>query len=280
MDTLFEHPHLLDSALGRAAAYLAIAILFGLVIWEYWLKTHIIYGRYYRWCALFLGLFGLLIAINSTVLEVSNPFDADDMGLPKLVTVFELLQNTNFGKAWLSYAALLFFAVFSRTLSFRGLALAGMLGALVFSSHAGEEGLLRAAFWVDYFHLLFALSWLGGLTVLIALRLSKKSVIQVDGLQFFSRMALPVFILILASGMMQIILRIVQEQILNSGYITVLGIKLILVTAIILSAWGLRRHLKRDNLNAAAFDNGLSLEFFFAMVLILVTGLLTQIAPG
>lgn len=280
MEILFEHPHLLDGALGRAAAYLAIALLLGISIWEYWLKTPLNYQRYYQWCALFLGIFGLVIAINSTALETSNPFGGDAMALPDLATAMELLQKTHFGQAWLSYTFFLFLAVFSRWFSLRGLAILGMLATLVASSHAGESGLLHLAFWVDYVHMFFALSWLGGLTVLIALRLGKRQSINKDGLHFFSRLALPIFLFVLASGLMQIVLRVIQENQLNSGYIAVLGTKLILVLAIVLSAWGLRRHLKRDSLSATAFDNGLSLEFFFALVLILTTGLLTQIPPS
>jgi putative copper resistance protein D len=202
------------------------------------------------------------------------------MALPDWTTVLALLQNTNFGKAWLSYTAFLVLAVFSKSLRLRVLALVGMLMALVFTSHAGEEGLLHATFWVDFVHLLLALSWLGGLTVLITLRLGKKHTIEVNGLQFFSKLALPVFILILASGVMQVILRILQENNLNFGYLAVLTTKLILVVVIMLSAWVLRRHLKQNKIDETVFDNGLSLEFFFALVLILTTGLLTQIPPS
>jgi putative copper resistance protein D len=279
METFFQHPHLLDGALGRTAAYLAIGILLGLSLWESWLKQALKDQRYYRYCALLLGLLGGIIAINAVALDASDPFGTDTMALPDLATGLTVLRETNFGQAWLAYISFLLLGVFSSRLVIRAAAMIGMTVALVFSSHGGEAGIAQAAFWADFFHMLFALFWLGGLSVLIALRLGKRQQIHENGLRFFSRFALPVFFMILASGVLQVLLKSQMEGSLSYAYIAVLSIKLILVIAIMMSAWALRRSLKKP-IDEVRFDNGLSVEYFFALVLILTTGLLTQIPPS
>src|SRR4051812_18986080 len=103
MQAFYEHPHLLDGALGRVFAYMAIALIIGKLVWLYRLSSLPNKGFVYKFLIFTLGTLGLIIALNSTALEASDPFGNKGMEFADGATIMEVLLETEFGKAWLSF---------------------------------------------------------------------------------------------------------------------------------------------------------------------------------
>ncbi|MCB5186635.1 CopD family protein [Methylobacillus caricis] len=201
------------------------------------------------------------------------------MEFPNSEEVTQVL-NTSFGIAWLMYGAFLLMAAMSKSRWLVLVGLMGMLLSMVLSSHAGDGGIGQLIFWIDFFHLGCVLIWLGGLTLMLVFRLSGAEKTTKGDLQFFSRLALPVFMLILGSGVTRAVFQYYEEGVLEQAYIVMLIIKIGLVMGVIACAWQLRCKLQQTDVKASAYDNGVSLEYFFAILLLLVTGLLTQLPPN
>lgn len=116
--------------------------------------------------------------------------------------------------------------------------MAGSLLALAATTHAAESGLAGAPYWLHATHLAAALAWLGGLTHLCAARFGRASRAGLPQLRAFSRAALPLFLLAMATGVAGLAWR--QLQGFSLAYLAILGLKLGAVGGIARAAWRLR----------------------------------------
>ncbi|MCB5191469.1 hypothetical protein LG198_12090 [Methylobacillus arboreus] len=280
MPFLFDHVHLLDGALARAGAYMALAMIGGIGLWELRFRRPLVWEGYFRWSALALGTIALLLALNSAASNGEDYFNAEAMAVAGIGDMAELLIHSAFGRAWLVYWLFLLLAAVNPGQRLGWICALVMLGALVFASHAGELGMMHWVFWIDLVHMACALLWLGGLTLMLVFRLSGSEWISPVEFSFFSSVALPLFAVTLASGLTRAVLQYMEEGGLVLTYAAMLILKLAAVTAVAVCAWFLRRLLQRPGFSMARYDNGLSLEFFFALTLLLFTALLTQLLPG
>lgn len=276
MQSFYDHPHLLDGALGRVFAYIAISVIIGKLVWANRLSPPLDKGYVQKLLIFTLGTLGLIIALNSTALEASDPFGNKGMEFADVATIMEVLLKTEFGKAWLSFWGFLVIGIAWERIPIQCLSIAGMLAAMTFSSHAGSA-FPYATYWIDYIHLASTLTWLGGLSLLIVLKFTQPAVIGVDELKFFSRLALPVFLLALITGVARAAMEYLQSQTFATAYAITLAIKIAMVLIIMAIAFSLRRHLQHSKFATSVYENKLSTEYFFAILLILVVGILTQL---
>ncbi|SNR86073.1 putative copper resistance protein D [Methylobacillus rhizosphaerae] len=278
MSVLLEHPHLLDIILGRTAAYIALALLLGIWLWEWRWQRQLMHSNHYRAIAAISGSLGVLIVISNIALESSAPFDANNMALPGLSDIASVLQ-TSFGIAWMVYGVSLLIAVASSRQYLRFAGIMGMVTAMVLTSHAGEDGIYQLVFWIDALHLASAMLWFGGLSLLLAFRLTGTEYTSRQDLQFFSWLALPVFICVLGSGAIRITLQYLETRTLASAYILMLMVKLLLISGVVILAGWLRHQLHHGSMHNTTYDQGITLEYFFALLLVLATTTLTQLSP-
>ncbi|MFZ5655441.1 MAG: hypothetical protein ACOY42_13730, partial [Pseudomonadota bacterium] len=164
-----------------------------------------------------------------------------------------------------------------------GLARIGILGsllALAASTHAAGSGLGSPRYWLHVLHLAAALTWLGGLAVLCTARFGRARAAGPPQLQAFSRAALPLFLIAVATGIAGVAAQL--EYALSAVYLAVLGLKLAAVAGVAAAARRLRLLLRQP---AAAdfdvrYDGTLGTEIFFAALLLLAAALLTQVSPA
>jgi hypothetical protein len=96
----------------------------------------------------------------------------------------------------------------------------------------------------------------------------------------WSRVALPLFLAILALGGMRLWLAVRAEEGINLLYGAMLALKIAAVLAVMFQAYKLRGLLRHSRFLGKQFDDGLSMELFAAFILILLTALLTQLQPN
>lgn len=288
-EVLQSHPHLFDGSLGRALAYLGLALMLGVRLWLDAISNTLL-GRLkaVQLTALGAGWMGALLALNASVLEAAAPFAqlgpfAQSGTEPNNVTLDDyvrLLLGTSYGKTWLLYCTLLTIgtAVLRKPLPAL-IACVGAVAALAASSHAGERGWATPQYLLDVVHLSLALTWLGGVAVLAGGRLGKAWRVDDEALQRFSGVALPIFILAVLTGIGRLGLQYVMEQGLATIYLLMLGLKLLAIVGVIICAWQLRGILRREEQDLA-YDNKLGTEVFCAALLLLFAALLTQTPPN
>lgn len=270
--------------LGRSLSYLGVGLFLGLAVWRLLVSD----GRPadlrpYRLTAWLCGLAGAALSLNATVISALNPFapTLTDPALPPgLGDYLHFLLHTAYGTAWLALVAALTLAgVAGRRTGWVGLWGMAALAALALTGHAGDAGLAQPRYWLDLLHATFALAWLGGLAVLIPGRLGGRWRAGRAELRAFSRFALPAFGLAAFTGVVRAGLEWQTQGGLGGLYLGVLGLKVLAVTGVAVSAYRLRQWLARPAAADPAYDDGLSREVFFAAVLVLLTALLTQLAP-
>ncbi|WP_334106222.1 CopD family protein [Methylobacillus sp.] len=279
MSAFLEHSHLLDGVLGRGGAYVALALLLGVWLWELHWQRPLKHNLYYRIVAVASGFSGMAILLGNIALESTDPFNTNNMALPALSDIAQVL-HTSFGMIWTGFGIFLLISAISSQPYIRLMGLMVMLFALAWNSHAGENGIGQWIFWVDWLHLSCALLWFGGLSLLVVFRLTRAETTGWRDLQFFSRLALPVFMLALASGVIRALLQYGEEQGLGYAYMMMLAIKLVLVAFVMGCAALLRRQLKQPPMSDIDYDNGVSLEYFLALLLMSAVALLTQLPSG
>lgn len=284
LEAFIDHPHVLDGSLGRSLAYLGIAIVFGLRLWMGPLRQNapeklLPYGL----AALVAGFTGAFLVVHAALSEAldpfSTPFSMQEVPI-SLADYQQLLLHTSYGKAWLSYCGLL--AVAAGLIRYSWPAWVAAIGAtfaLAASGHSGEYGFGAPLYWPGAMHLLLALVWVGGLLMIVVGRLGGGWRIEYTGLQAFSRLALPLFLLMIALGVIRLALQYVVEQGLGVVYVAIVVLKLVAMTGVVFSAARLRRLLRGAEVQEREYDARLSLEIFFAALLILLTALLTQLPP-
>ena len=284
IEAFIDHPHVLDGSLGRSLAYLGLAIVFGLRLWMGPLR-HAEPARLltYRVVALIAGLTGAFLVVHAALSEAvdpfSTPFSMREVPI-SLADYQQMLLHTTYGNAWLSYCGLLLTAV--ALIRYRWPAWIAAVGgtfALAACGHSGEYGLGVPLYWSGALHLLLALIWVGGLLMIVMGRLAGGWHIEYAGLRSFSRLALPLFLLIVTLGVVRLVLQVVMEQGLGALYAAIIVLKLAAVTGVVVSASRLRRLLHDAEVQESEYDARLSMEIFFAALLILATALLTQLPP-
>lgn len=284
IEAFIDHPHVLDGSLGRALAYLGLAILLGLRLWIGPLRNAVPARLLpYQLVALTAGLGGAFLVVHAALAEAvdpfSTPFSMQEVPIT-LADYQQMLLHTSYGNAWLAYCALLVLGVWLLRHALPAwLAAIGGAFALAACGHSGEYGLTTPLYWVGALHLLLALVWLGGLLMIVVGRLGDMWRIEYAGLQSFSRLALPLFLLIIAMGITRLVLQYSYEQGLSPLYVAMLVLKLGAVAGIVFSAARLRRLFKDAAAPESQYDNKLGMEIFFAALLILATALLTQLPP-
>lgn len=284
LEAFMDHPHVLDGSLGRSLAYLGLAMVFGLRLWMGPLR-HAAPAKLlsYRLVALFAGFAGAFLVVHAALSEAvdpfSTPFSMQEVPI-SLADYQQLLLHTTYGKAWVAYCGLLTVAVgFVRYRWPTWLAAIGATFALAACGHSGEYGFGAPLYWSGALHLLLALIWVGGLLMIVLGRLGGGWRIEYAGLRAFSRLALPLFVMIVALGFIRLALQYVVEQGLGVLYVAIVVLKLVAVAGVVFSAARLRRLLRENEVQESEYDARLSMEIFFAALLILLTALLTQLPP-
>ncbi|HZV61552.1 MAG TPA: hypothetical protein VFF75_03980 [Methylophilaceae bacterium] len=283
IEAFTNHPHVLDGSLGRALAYLGLSLVIGLRLWMGILRNagpanlHV-----YQWTGLVAGFTGAFLVIHASLAEAVDPFSSSFSMQETAITFADyrqMLLHTDYGIAWLVYLGLLIVGIMQIRRAWPSwIAAIGAALALAACGHSGEYGLDAPLYWLGAIHLALALAWLGGLCVLVTGRLGSTWRIEYEALQAFSGVALPLFLLIVLLGLIRLGLQYGYEEGLGPLYVSILVLKLIAVTGVVVSAARLRKLLRHGG-KEQAYDNKLGMEIFFAGLLILATALLTQLPP-
>lgn len=279
-EILASHPHLFDGGLSRGLLYGSLALILGVQLWRRLAPRHVLPLRQVRLLAGIMGAAGLLLAINALALQVAFPFGSDNMPLLADWESYIRVLQGSFGLTWALYAAFFVLAWWQLHASWSWLFGIGMALCLSANSHAAEVGLWSWMFVVDALHLVLGLGWLGGILMLAWLRLGGGTGIPVETIKAWSRLALPLFLAILALGVVRLLLTLRAEDGVNVLYGGMLALKMAAVLAVMVQANRLRMELRRSRPVWRRFDDGLSMELFAAFILILLTALLTQLQPS
>jgi len=180
-----------------------------------------------------------------------------------------LLSNTT-GVARVGLVALLAVAVTGATMAPRlgGVAAALALGELALSGHADSATPRAAALVVDWLHLVAGAVWLGGIAIIVLLWLPRlrtgnaalRRAIAGDLLVRFGRVALPAFLLVVTSGLINAYIQIRHPALLwNTAYGRALLVKSALVATIALTSYK-HAYRVRARLLAPATERDAALE--------------------
>jgi putative copper resistance protein D len=268
--------HILDSTLGRSLIYLATALLTGIRLWlsYFHLVTPL---PYLPWIALASGVLGCLLLMYSTLAQLAPSTDTMMLPILSWEDIGTFLFHTSVGIGWLAFLMALLTAVIWIERRASWVAVLVMLVALSANSHAGEYGFFSAMFWIDLLHLALAMLWSGGVLILLYLQLGIANTSDGSCAGRFSKLALPLFLLLLASGIFRLMMQYETDRSLSELYVGVLLLKLAAIGGVILAAHGLRKQLKSGSLSDNDFDNGLSIEVFFMAILVFLTAMITQL---
>jgi hypothetical protein len=284
IEAFIDHPHVLDGALGRSLAYLGTALLLGLRIWLQTMRSNVSLRLLpYQAAALAAGFTGAFLAIHGALSEAVDPFSSAFSMQETSISLADychMLFHTTYGQAWVTYGALLTAGILLVTRPLPAwLAAVGSGAALAVCGHSGEYGLDVPLYWFGAAHLLLALGWFGGFMLLVIGRLGRGWRAEYLALQYFSRLALPLFILIVLTGVIRLGLQYYYESGLGVIYLVMLVFKLAAAAGVVISAARLRSLLKSSASTENHYDNKLATEVFFALLLIFAAALLTQLPP-
>jgi hypothetical protein len=279
-EILATHPHLFDGGLSRGLLYGSLALILGVQLWRRLAPQAVLPLRQIRLLVGIAGVAGLALAINALALQVAFPFGSDDMPLLADGSSYLQVLQGSFGLTWAVFGAFFVLALWQLHASWGWLFGLGMALCLSANSHAAEAGLLSWIFVVDAMHLVLGLGWLGGVFVLAWLRFGSNTGVTVETIKAWSHLALPLFLSILALGVVRLLLTLRAEDSINVFYGGMLALKIAAVLVVMVQANKLRIELRRSRLVWRRFDDGLSMELFAAFILILLTALLTQLQPN
>jgi putative copper export protein len=279
-EILSTHPHLLDGGLSRALLYAALALILGARLWLHLRPRLALPLGQVRWMAGGLSLAGLGLALNTLALQAAYPFGTDNMPFFVDASSYVQVLQGSFGITWAVFAALLALALLTLRTPGVWLFALGMAWCIAANSHAGEAGLWSWMMLVDALHLVLGLTWLGGVLGLVWLRTGGPANMGPELVGVWSRVALPLFLAILALGGMRLWLAVRAEEGINLLYGAMLALKIAAVLAVMFQAYKLRGLLRHSRFLGKQFDDGLSMELFAAFILILLTALLTQLQPN
>lgn len=269
--------HLLDGMLGRACALVAVAMLSGIYLWRYYFRLKMPNLHRMTGSVVLIGLAGVALSLNSTFFQLA---DADGEALSLAwQEIVPLLLQTSYGRYWLGFSLLLILALHTvHQGRWMVLNILGMVVCLTMNSHAADAG--NVVTWVLHMvHISCVLLWWGGLMMIMLGRFSHPGVVEQPTLQAFSTLILPVFLLGLATGGLRLASAFFENAGLSLVYGALLAVKGGLLLAVMLCAWRLRQLLPQIQFDGKRYDDGLSLEFFFAVLLLLAAAMLTQLPP-
>jgi putative copper resistance protein D len=171
-----------------------------------------------------------------------------------------------------------------------------MIGSLV--SHSAADEMSVVSILPYALHILFAGIWFGALPAFLLIIFSKKGsdkawdVLSIDSLKKFSSLALPVMIMIMATGII-VADRMIEEDyhaLVASSYGWLLNIKLTLLAIILIIAYQARSRwlplLKQANSGEETqsgdqqMKRWVSVEFVLAMILVLLATILSNTKPA
>lgn len=276
LSSLTTTSHILDSTLGRSLVHLATALLIGIRLWRSYF--HLVTPLpYLPTTALASGILGCLLMIYSTLAQLAPSTDTMLLPIFSWEDIGTFLFHTSVGIAWLAFLMGLLTAVvwIERKASWSAVLI--MLVSLSANSHAGEYGFFSTMFWIDLLHLALAMLWSGGVLVLIYIRLGGANTSEGSCAERFSKLALPLFLLLLASGIFRLMMQYETDRSLSELYVGGLLLKLAAIAGVIWSANGLRKQLKTHHFDDRDFNNGLSIEVFFLGILVFLTAMITQL---
>lgn len=269
--------HLLDGMLGRACALMAVAMLSGMYLWRNYFRLMLPSLHRMTGSVILIGLAGAAFSLNSTFFQLAGP-DGETVSLP-WQSILPLLVQTSYGRYWIGFSVLLMLSWYTvRHGRWMLLNILGMIACLTMNSHAVDAE-SRVTLVLHMIHICCVLWWWGGLMMLMLSRVAHLSQLERPGLQAFSTLILPVFLLGLATGGLRLASAFSENGGLNPAYWMLLAVKGGLILAVMLCAWRLRQLLQPVELDGKRYDDGLSLEFFFAVLLLLAAAMLTQLPP-
>lgn len=278
MESLLQQPHLIDGALGRFFAFIAVSVIIGIWIFRHYLKIAIP-DRALIVFALSSNLIGILFSFNSALYQIADPFSLSSMTIivPSLDDARALIE-TRYGQIWILFACCLFISgIFIHYKIISCISILTALFCLSFTGHAGEAGIGFPLF-LDFLHLTSVLIWIGGLVYIVTGRLTSIGSMDAHALRTFSKFILPVFLLGLATGIIKLIAQYRVSNALNDAYLAFLCLKLTAVIGVCVCALWLRRILF-EKFEGDRYDHGITIEVFFAVLLLLSTALVTQLPP-
>lgn len=276
----FLSSHLLDGTLGRGLAFIAIAILAGLYLWQWHFTVRIPSVKKWVGASVFSGITGAALSLNSTFFQLSESFNEGESLSMAWENTLPLLLDTSYGLGWLIFCGLLVLSWFSVTYPRWMLVnLAALIASLSLNGHAAEDGIFSLVFVLDVIHLACVMAWLGGLLFIVLARFTSLWSLQQPHLQAFSKFILPVFLCAQVSGILRLTGEYLKSGELGLAYISVAFTKILLVISIGVCAAGLRKTLRQKVFNGTRYDDLLGVEFFCAIVLLLAAAMLTQLPP-
>lgn len=270
--------HFLDGMLGRACVLFAVAMLCGVCLWRYYLQCAITAQARMMAAILLIGLTGVALSLNSTFFQLAEVPGEEIVSLP-WQDLLPLLLQTNYGRYWLLFSLLLALSWFGvRHARWMLLNILALIICLSMNSHAVDDG-SSITLLLHIVHLGCVLLWWGGLMMLMLARYAQVCQADRPRLLAFSHLMLPVFLTGLVSGILRLSITFFENQVLDAAYWTLLAVKGGLVCAIMTCAWRLRQILQPPTLDGKHYDDTLSMEFFFAVLLLLAAATLTQLPP-
>lgn len=227
--------------------------------------------------ALSLGLTGAALSLNSSFFQWADAL-REGAALPWEV-LLPLLLQTQYGQVWLVYVFLLLLTAVSWPQPYGlGLNLFGLVVCLAINSHAAEQGIGLLLGW-HVLHLACMLCWLGGVLMIGLTRLAQLGTTERQALARFSAWILPVFLLGLFSGVARLAWVWGEHGTLHHAYWMAIACKMILILAVCCCAWKLRKILRHLPWQGERYDEVITIEFFFALLLLFAAALLTQLPP-
>lgn len=285
------YEHLYDGVLSHSFAYVGFAFMTGHATWRAVIgepKALMPYEAAFFRGGAALALVGVLANLRHTTLAMTDELTVSN--------VRDVLSYTLFGHGLLLYAACLALTIFTWALLQRRTG-AGQVpwlwlpagGALLFHGllgHASAEGWwswLGLLFWL---HISAVVAWLGGLMVWVALLSRGYAAMMVSPLQAFSRFAAAAMGLVLPTGALIALYHIPQPAAMLSVYGVTLGVKVVLVGAVLGIALMHRlRRLPRlarrpyDLQGWQRLDTWLSVEAVLAIATLMIAAGLSQVPP-
>lgn len=233
-----------------------------------------------------------LLAVIASLLQVVVQYLWDASALPGGPTVAGALTFASTPYAVAVYvriallvgAALLAPAVPGRRLRFGATVLLGV-AALVATVRNGHGG---AGPWWQYLstaaHVVAAVAWIGGLVVLAAFLLRDRTGTHLRFLPRWSVYAAAAVTVIAGTGLLQSVVQVRYPGALTSTtYGVVLIAKVVLVVAAVALGWWGRRWVRARTgppVPTSAFTRRVRLEVGLGVLIVLISGLLSSVAPG
>lgn len=279
--------HLLDGVVGRTLALVGVALLLVPTVWCPAERPH----RWVRYgvTALFIG--ALIELFSAAVAAALPPFRSrttmiDDLRLA-VRGVPMVLESTSFGRWWLARCALLLVVAVPATLTPSPVA-KRILKVLVLpltltlsaTGHAAEHGAFSVLMALHGAHFMLVALWIAGLVVSAWRLLCEERGPLAQWLPGFSRGALFLFPAIVFTGVLRTAVALPEPSVLwREPYGWVVFAKMSLVIVLLPTLCALRALVPQVTQREPRmkFERTFSLELFYVALLLLLSGLLSQL---